>query len=82
MHREREVFGTYFYVLLPAGASDETAEAVHDLYAEAAADPEVSGILEAAGFGMEFVPYEDGPEVLAAQMESLVKVCEDLELAE
>ena len=46
------VFGTYFYVLLPLDASDETAEAIHDLFVAAATDPDVDAILTSSGFGM------------------------------
>lgn len=72
------IFGTYFYVLLPTSASDETAEAIHDLFAAAAADPDVSAVLTASGFGMEFAPYADGPALLKGQQDSLVAVCESL----
>ena len=63
------VFGTYFYVLLPKDASDETAEALHDVFASAASDPDVKGILEKSGFGMEFASYADGPALMQAQQE-------------
>lgn len=75
------VFGTYFFVLLPKTASDETAEALHDLFAAAAADPEVSEILGKSGFGMEFAPYADGAALVAAQQDTLVAVCQELGLA-
>ena len=76
------VFGTYFYVLLPKTASDETAEAIHDLFASAASDPEVKEILEKSGFGMEFAPYADGEKLIRAQQDSLVTVCQELGLAQ
>ena len=76
------VFGTYFYVLLPKTASDETAEAVHDLFASAASDPEVKEILEKSGFGMEFAPYADGEKLIRGQQDSLVTVCQELGLAQ
>lgn len=75
------IFGTYFYVLLPKTASDETAEAIHDLFAAAASDEEVKGILEKSGFGMEFAPYADGTALIRAQQDSLVTVCAELGLA-
>ena len=75
------IFGTYFYVLLPKTASDETAEAIHDLFAAAASDEEVKGILEKSGFGMEFAPYADGAALIRAQQDSLVTVCAELGLA-
>ncbi len=74
------VFGTYFYVLLPLDASDETAEAIHDLFVAAATDPDVDAILTSSGFGMEFAPYEDGPALIKAQQDALVAVCEELGL--
>ena len=74
------VFGTYFYVLLPKTADDETAQAIHDVFANAASDPEVKEILEKSGFGMEFAAYEDGPALMQAQQEALVAACHDLGL--
>ena len=76
------VFGTYFYVLLPKDASDETAEAVHNLFAAAAADPEVKEILEKSGFGMEFAPFADNESLIRGQQEALVSVCQELGLAQ
>ncbi|MBQ9196106.1 MAG: tripartite tricarboxylate transporter substrate binding protein [Clostridia bacterium] len=72
------IFGTYFYVLLPETASDETAEALHDVFAAAATDPEVKEILEKSGFGMEFVPYAEGAELLKAQQNSVVEICKEM----
>ena len=75
------IFGTYFYVLLPQTASDEVAIALHDLFAAAAADPEVKAFLEKSGFGMEFAPFEDGQQLMKTQQENLVGVCQELGLA-
>jgi tripartite-type tricarboxylate transporter receptor subunit TctC len=74
------IFGTYFYILLPTSASDETAKAIHDLYEAAANDPETRDILVKSGFGMDIAPYEDGPALIKGQQESLVAVCEELGL--
>ncbi|MBQ8093556.1 MAG: tripartite tricarboxylate transporter substrate binding protein [Clostridia bacterium] len=74
------VFGTYFYVLLPTSADDETAKAIHDLYAAAAEDPETRDILTKSGFGMDIAPFEDGQTLIHQQQDSLVSVCEALGL--
>ncbi|MBQ9009494.1 MAG: tripartite tricarboxylate transporter substrate binding protein [Clostridia bacterium] len=75
------IFGTYFYVLLPTSADDDTAKALHDLYESAATDPETKDILTKAGFGMEFAPFEENANLIRTQQESLVSVCEQLGLA-
>ena len=59
-----------------------SAEAIHDLFASAASDPEVKEILEKSGFGMEFAPYADGEKLIRAQQDSLVTVCQELGLAQ
>ena len=76
------VFGTYYYILLPKTASDETARAIHDLYDAAAKDPTVMDILGKAGLLMEFVPYEEGQAVMQAQQDILVNVCKELGLGQ
>jgi tripartite-type tricarboxylate transporter receptor subunit TctC len=75
------VFGTYFYVLGSTSMSDEMAEAIHDAFAEAAADPDTSALLSSSGFGMEIAPYAEGHSYMEAQQESLVSVCQSLGLA-
>lgn len=74
------VFGTYFYVLLPKEASDETAQALHDVFANAASDPEVKEILEKSGFGMEFAPFDQNDALMRGQQEALVAACQELGL--
>ena len=74
------VFGTYFYVLLPKTADDETAMAIHDLFSNAASDPEVKEILEKSGFGMEFAPYDQNVALMQAQQDALVAACHELGL--
>ncbi|MBQ7488360.1 MAG: tripartite tricarboxylate transporter substrate binding protein [Clostridia bacterium] len=74
------IFGTYFYVLLPTSASDETAKEIHDLYEAAANDPETRDILVKSGFGMDIAPFEDGAALIKGQQESLVSVCDELGL--
>lgn len=76
------VFGTYFYVMLPKTTSEETAKEVYDLFSAAASDAEVKAMLEKAGFGMEFAPFEQSQELCHAQQESLVVVCQELGLAQ
>lgn len=75
------VYGTNFYVLANPEMDDATAQAILVLFTEAAADPDTAAILEGAGMGMEFVPYEDGPAVLKSQQDSLNEVCAALGLA-
>ena len=74
------VFGTYFYVLLPKDASDETAQAMHDVFANAAEDPEVKEILEKSGFGMEFAPFDQNEALMRGQQDALVAACQELGL--
>ena len=74
------VFGTYFYILLPKTADDNTAKAIHDLYEAAASDPETKDILEKSGFGMEIAPYDQNDSLIHGQQDSLVAVCEELGL--
>ena len=74
------VFGTYFYVLLPKTASDETAKELHDLFDSAASNPEVKEILEKSGFGMEFAPFDQNVALMSAQQEALVAACKELGL--
>ena len=75
------VFGTYFYVLGPKDMSDETAKALYDTYVAAATDPATLEILEKAGIGMVFVPFEEGASYIAAQETALNEVCAELGLA-
>ena len=74
------VFGTYFYVLLPKEASDETAQAIHDLFASAAIDPEVKEFLEKSGFGMEIAPFDQNDALMRGQQDALVAACQELGL--
>lgn len=74
------VFGTYFYILLPKTASDDTAKAIHDLYEKAATDPATKEILEKSGFGMEIAPYDQGASLMKGQQDTLVAVCDELGL--
>ena len=76
------VFGTYFYVMVPKTTSDEIAKELHDLFDAAASDAETKEMLEKAGFGMEFAPFEQSQELCRTQQESLVVVCQELGLAQ
>lgn len=75
------VYGTNFFVLANPEMDDATAQAILKLFSDAASDPETSSILEGAGLGMEFVPYEDGPSIIKNQQDALNAVCADLGLA-
>lgn len=74
------VFGTYFYVLANPEMDDATAQAVLALFDSAAKDEETRGILEGAGMGIEFVPYEEAAATMQSQQEALDVVCEELGL--
>lgn len=75
------VFGTYFYVLGPKDMSDATAKALYDSYVAAATDADTLAILEGAGMGMVFAPFDQGKALISAQENALVSVCEELGLA-
>ncbi|MCD8222027.1 MAG: tripartite tricarboxylate transporter substrate binding protein [Clostridiales bacterium] len=75
------VYGTYFYILANPEMDDATAQAILALFDAAAKDPDTAAILESAGMGMEFVPYEDAQPAMQAQQESLNVVCEELGLS-
>ena len=74
------IYATNFYVLANPEMSDELAKEILALFTDAAADPDTAAILNKSGFGMTFLPYEDGPAVLKDQQESLTVVCEELGL--
>ena len=74
------VFGTYFYILANPEMDDATAQAVLALFDAAAKDEETKGILEGAGMGMEFLPYEEAQVTMKAQQEELNTVCAELGL--
>lgn len=74
------VFGTYFYILANPEMDDATAQAVLALFDAAAKDEETKGILEGAGMGMEFLPYEKANATMKGQQEELNVVCEELGL--
>lgn len=75
------VYGTYFFVLAGKDMDDATAQAILALFDEASQDEETKGILEGAGMGLSFVPYEDAQATVAAQQEQLNAICEELGLA-
>lgn len=75
------VYGTYFFILANKDMDDATARAIYDLFDAAIADPEVQEVLVSTGFGLEMVPYEEGPEIVANQQEQLNAVCAELGLA-
>lgn len=75
------VYGTYFFVLANPSMDDATAKAIHDLFEAASVDEETKGILDGAGMGMTFVPYEEGAALIKSQQEALNAVCEELGLA-
>lgn len=75
------VFGTYFYILGPKDMSDATAKALYDSYVAAVSDPDTLAILEKAGMGMTFAPFEEGKALIAAQETALGTVCAELGLA-
>lgn len=76
------VYGTNFYVLGPKDMDPALAEAIGDLFTNAALDSDVSAILEGAGMGVHFVPFADGPALLKAEQEQLNAVCASLGLAQ
>lgn len=73
-------FATNFYVLANPEMSDDTAKAILDLFTAAANDEETQGILQGAGMGATFVPYEEGKGIITAQQDQLNAVCEELGL--
>lgn len=75
------VFGTYFFVLAGSDMDDATAQAVLALFDAAAQDPDTKAILDGAGMGLSFVPYEKAQETIAAQQETLNTICAELGLA-
>ncbi len=74
------VFGTYFYVLANPEMDDATAQAILALFDAASKDEETKSILEGAGMGLEFVPYEEAQSTMQAQQDALTAVCEELGL--
>lgn len=64
----------------PKGMSDELAMKLHDLYANAYADPAVYEVLDPKGFGMVFLSYEDGLQRVKDTQASLDSVIEALGL--
>lgn len=75
------IYGTYFFVLGPKDMDDATAEAIHDLYAAAAQDPDTASILENAGMGLEFIDYADGQQKVAEQQEQLTAICQEFNIS-
>lgn len=75
------VYGTYFFVLANPDMDDATAQAILAQFNAAANDEETKGILEGAGMGMTFVPYEDGAALVKEQQDTLTGVCAELGLA-
>jgi len=74
------VFGTYFYVLANPEMDDATAKEIWKLFDAAVKDEETRKVLEGAGMGMEFVPFEDGQATMQGQQEALTAICEELGL--
>lgn len=64
----------------PKDMSDELAKKLYDYYAAAAVSEEVNATLEPAGMAMEFLPYEEGSQVVAEQQKQINEVVEELGL--
>lgn len=64
----------------PKDMSEETAKKLYDYYAAAAASEEVNKTLEPAGMAMEFMSYEEGPELVAELQANINTVVEELGL--
>ena len=75
------VYGTYMFVLGPSSMSDETAQALRELFVAANDDPETNEILEGTGMGMVFSSYEEGADLIKSQQEALDTACADLGLS-
>ena len=73
-------WGNINLFLGPKSMSDDLARALHDLYANAYANPKVSGDLDPKGFGMVFLSYEDGLKRVQDTQASLNSVVVDLGL--
>lgn len=64
----------------PKDMSEETAKQLYDYYAAAAASDEVNETLEPAGMAMEFLPYEEGTQIVEQQQQQINEVVEELGL--
>lgn len=73
-------WGNINLFLGPKSMGDDLARALHDLYANAYANPNVSGDLDPKGFGMVFLSYEDGLKRVQDTQASLNSVVVDLGL--
>ena len=64
----------------PKEMNEETAKKLYDYYAAAATSDEVNETLKPAGMAMEFMPYEEGPALVAEQQQKINAVVEELGL--
>ncbi|MGE4353379.1 MAG: tripartite tricarboxylate transporter substrate-binding protein [Oscillospiraceae bacterium] len=68
------------FILGPKDMDPELAKYINSLYVAAADDPAVKEILVPAGFDLEFLPFDEGAEVLNEQQEELSAVIDELGL--